>query len=499
MKNRTSKILALIMAISMILSLVPFGSVITAGAAESVSAPVISLSNIASTGKIKLSWGKVPGAVAYKVYRAVGANSGYNLIKTTPNLSLTNTSATAGVSYYYKVKAVDASGNTSKYSGYKYRTCDIARPVISLSTESSSGKTKISWSKVDGAVSYNVFRAEGKENAYSLIQNTSSLNCLDTTAVPGKVYYYKVKALAKVSAADSAYSSAKYRTCHLAAPVASVSLNSSNKPVVSWNKVDGAVSYKLYRSTSQDGKYSLIKQTTSTKVTNVSVSESTVYYYKVKALAENSAADSAYSLIVTAGTPISDPSTWTTQQIVDYYKAAAGNTKGQSYQQMALKGKLPGMLSLFTGEVNDALKDSASSFNGITGGYSKLVASDLKSASARSEGDYVYINLNPKDQTDNEHGVADEGTVGHVIFVIGGVAEAIDELGYEANIPEGSIQFTYTNAYAKDIKINTKTGVIENGSWGYDVAIKLDGCSIEGYTMKNFKANVEYKVTYPAP
>ena len=47
------------------------------------------------------------------------ANSFLWQAKTTTGTSLTNTSAVAGSTYYYKVRAVDANGNKSDFSAAK--------------------------------------------------------------------------------------------------------------------------------------------------------------------------------------------------------------------------------------------------------------------------------------------------------------------------------------------------------------------------------------------
>ncbi len=58
---------------------------------------------------------------------------------------------------------------------------------------------------------------------------------------------------------------------------------SAGKPKISWNAVDGAVKYWVYRST--DGKnFKYYDSTTKTSYTNKSTSIGTTYYYKVKAV-----------------------------------------------------------------------------------------------------------------------------------------------------------------------------------------------------------------------
>ena len=68
---------------------------------------------------------------------------------------------------------------------------------------------------------------------------------------------------------------------YVAAPVLKIT-TSAGKPKLTWNKVDGATKYYIYRST--DGKnYKQYTSTTKTSYTNTSTTIGTTYYYKVKA------------------------------------------------------------------------------------------------------------------------------------------------------------------------------------------------------------------------
>ena len=73
---------------------------------------------------------------------------------------------------------------------------------------------------------------------------------------------------------------------------------SSGKPMLAWDAVPGATSYRIYRSTSRGTGYSLLATTTSTSYVNTSAAKGTTYYYRVKAC--NAAGLSPYSNIVSA-------------------------------------------------------------------------------------------------------------------------------------------------------------------------------------------------------
>ena len=172
------------------------------------AAPVVKVTNVASTGKIKLTWGDVTGAAKYEVYRATSKTGTYTKIYTTTGTSMINTSVTPGKTYYYKVKAISArtSNADSAFSAVVCRTCDCARPNVKIAL--SNGHPKLTWAAVTGADKYIVYRATSKTGTYTKMTTTTGRNYINSNAKPGTTYYYKVVAVSNLStAANSAYSS----------------------------------------------------------------------------------------------------------------------------------------------------------------------------------------------------------------------------------------------------------------------------------------------------
>ena len=264
---------------------------------KNLATPKITISNVASSGAIKLSWDTVSNATKYEIQRSVGNDDNYVAYKTTTNTSFTNTAVTAGKTYYYRVKAVGAGGESDW--AYEYQTCDLARPEISISNVASSGKIKLSWKAVEGADGYEIQRSVGNDDNYVAYKTTTSTSFTNTATTAGKTYYYRVRAIYDgKSSANSAWGY-EYQTCDLAAPEITVSgTKKPGKIVVSWSKVSGADRYYIYRATSKNGTYSKYDTTTSTTYTNSSVTEGKTYYYKVIAVYDGkSTANSAYSNI----------------------------------------------------------------------------------------------------------------------------------------------------------------------------------------------------------
>ena len=263
------------------------------------AAPSVTAGN-SSTGKPKLTWNAVSGAVKYEVYRSTRQNSGYSLLGTTTSTSYVNTGASTGTTYYYRVKAVNRNGMASGYSNIvsgKAKAAAPAAPSVTIGN-SSTGKPQLTWKAVSGAVSYRIYRSESRGTGYSLLGTTSSTSYVNTGAAAGKTYYYRVKAVNRDGMA-SGYSNIVSGKATLPAPVLNIGLSvSSGKPMLAWDAVPGATSYRIYRSTSRGTGYSLLATTTSTSYVNTSAAKGTTYYYRVKAC--NAAGLSPYSNIVSA-------------------------------------------------------------------------------------------------------------------------------------------------------------------------------------------------------
>ncbi len=208
--------------------------------------------------------------------------------------------------------------------------------------------------------------------------------------------------------------------------------------------------------------------------------------------------------------PSADPSTWSDEEIVEFYKKAAikSKTAVKSKQTMTLEemvvndgdGFLGTMVELVTPIIKSALKNSSTEFDGITGGYEKLVLTDTKSVKAYKSGEYIVVEITMKEQTDGIHGDMFSGTVGHAISVVGdisAVAEALPQLVID--FENADIKLHYSEPKLK-VKIN-KNGIIEKGTWTYTVNVDVKNLHVAGAnlpleaTAKSAHGTVGYVIT----
>ena len=270
-----------------------------------------------SSGFPVVKWNGVAGATDYEVWRSINNYyEGYGADGFWRQVTQTGTAYTDksdrlenGVSYLYMIRAISADGTRSASSAaveFTYENDRPAAPVVKLGNSATSGKPMLTWNAVEGATSYRIYRSTSKGSGYSLLGTVTATSYTNTGAKAGTTYYYRVKACN--DAGLSPYSNivsgqSKAVTPKLSAPVVKIGHSaSSGKPMLTWNAVSGATSYKVYRATSQNGTYSLLGTVTATSYTNTGAKAGTTYWYKVKAV--NSAGESAYSNVVSGKTTV---------------------------------------------------------------------------------------------------------------------------------------------------------------------------------------------------
>lgn len=196
-----------------------------------------------------------------------------------------------------------------------------------------------------------------------------------------------------------------------------------------------------------------------------------------------------------------NPAEWSKEQIVYMYKQAAtkSHDTAESSQTMSMPvldvegGALGFFLSIAKPAINAVLEKQTTTYGGITGGYQKLVASDVDTAKAYKEGNYTVIEMRMVEQTDGLYGDAQAGTVGHAINVLGNVATAVEQFpAFDIKYEEADIKIHYADPIVK-VRIN-ENGMIEKGTWSYMSKIDIKHLAIGSVMVDKAYAEIEYVI-----
>ncbi|MEW6697476.1 MAG: fibronectin type III domain-containing protein [Bacillota bacterium] len=242
------------------------------------------LTAMAGDGLAVLSWNPVAGAAGYKVYQSSGGpyvQISAGEIRT----SYTAVGLTNGTTYYFVVKAGNASGDSAN-SNEATATPAVPLPPkapTGLTAVAGSNQVTLSWNTVAGATGYKVYRAEVPGGPYTQIASGETQTTYTATGlIVGKTYYFVVKAgNASGDSEDSNEAAATPMIQPPDPPTGLTAMAGNGSVTLNWNPATGATGYKVYQSSG--GPYAQITAgETRTSFTAVGLTNGTTYYFVVK-------------------------------------------------------------------------------------------------------------------------------------------------------------------------------------------------------------------------
>ena len=271
------------------------------GAAKAVApaAPTVTMT-YSDSGKPKLTWSAVSGATSYRVYRSESRGTGYSLLGTTTSTSYVNTGAAVGKTYYYRVKAVNSAG-TSAYSNIvsgTARTPAPAAPVLKGGTSSASGKPQLTWAAVNGAAKYDVYRSNSADGTFSKVGSTDKTTYVNTGAVKGVTYFYKIRAVGASGASGFSNTVAIHVAGVVKAPAAVVlsGIKADAAGItVTWKTTANADTYNVLRRDASNTAWKVIARGVSgTSYKDTTVARGVMYSYTVQGVAADGVTTGPY-------------------------------------------------------------------------------------------------------------------------------------------------------------------------------------------------------------
>ena len=201
----------------------------------------------------------------------------------------TDSTVTNGTTYFYFVKAVNASGSSTA-SNEVSATPNQAAPPTNLAATPGDTQIVLNWTASASATGYNVYRGTSRGGESSTPVNGSPIvgtTYNDMGLTNGTTYWYYVKAI--TSSGLSLASNEVSATPSAATPPVPTGLMAAagvNQVVLNWMGSLGAASYNVYRGTSSGGESGTAIATgiTATTYTDTAVTPGTTYFYYVKAV-----------------------------------------------------------------------------------------------------------------------------------------------------------------------------------------------------------------------
>jgi MYXO-CTERM domain-containing protein len=330
---------------------------------EVAATPLTAPSGLLATAgdrSASLHWSAAAGAASYSIYQgtAAGAES------TVPVLSgVTGTSANVGglangTTYYFVVRASNASGSSLPSNEASATPEPPAPPApAGVTATAGNGQIGLSWTAAPGATSYNVYQGTtaGGESATPVLTTTGT-SAVISMLNNGTTYYFVVRAgNAGGLSPPSAEASATPEPPSPSAP-ANVAATAGNGQVgLSWSAAAGATRYNIYQGTSAGGEGTTpVLTVTGTSGTIPGLNNGTAYYFVVRA-ANGGGLSPASAEAVATPEPPAPPApgnlsaTAADGQIGLSWTAAAGATSYNVYQGTSAGGEAATPALIVTG------------------------------------------------------------------------------------------------------------------------------------------------------
>ena len=264
------------------------------------AAPRVTIGNSSDSGKPKLTWAAVDGAAKYEIYRSTQQSTGYSLLGTTTSTSYVNTGAAVGKTYYYRVKAVNSAG-TSAYSNIvsgRAKAAIPAAPRVTIGNSSASGKPQLTWAAVDGAAKYDVYRSNSADGTFSKVGSTDKTTYVNTGAVQGVTYFYKIRAVGASGASGFSNTVAIHVAGVIKAPAAVVlsGIKADAAGItVTWKATANADTYNVLRRDASNTAWKVIARGVSgTSYKDTTVARGVMYSYTVQGVAADGVTTGPY-------------------------------------------------------------------------------------------------------------------------------------------------------------------------------------------------------------
>ena len=273
-----------------------------------------------------LNWNSVPNAGFYRLQVSTD-NTFATTVLDVPGLvnagyAVQPGALQNGVQYYWRVNATNTGGTSNWSTAWNFTTIVAApgAPNLLLPVNGATGvstQPTMDWSDVSGATTYHLqISFNNQFNALALDQTgiTASTFAVGTGILSGTTQYFWRVSAANVGG-EGAWSAVFNFTTTIGAPAAPVLVSPPNNstgitltPILDWNNVPGATSYRVQLSTSPSFTTTIVNQVTgatSQYQVAVPLQYNTTYYWRANAT--NAGGTSAWSEVWQFTTLITPP------------------------------------------------------------------------------------------------------------------------------------------------------------------------------------------------
>ena len=260
------------------------------------------LEAIAGNDESSLTWGAVPGATRYLLYRGTVSGGPYGFVAETEGTGYADHPLSNGSTYYYVVTGLNSDGQSSYSSQVNITpTTTVLKAPSGLTAVPGNGEVSLSWNSVTSAVSYNIYRATSRGGPYTLLTPSApGQSFTDRGLTNGASYCYVAQTMSTNAGAYSDEVCAVTSALLPVAPATFTATPGNGWTSLSWSASEGAAAYLVYRGTKMGGPYSFVALPNTNTYEDFELFFKEISYYYVVA-AVNASGRGAFSAEADAG------------------------------------------------------------------------------------------------------------------------------------------------------------------------------------------------------
>lgn len=275
------------------------------------TAPRTLVATAASTTQINLTWVDAStNETGFQIERSLTSGSGFALITTTTAnvTSFSNTGLTPGTQYFYRVRAINAVGNSAFTSTVNTTTAIPNAPTAPTATAASTTRINLTWIDAsNNETGFQIERSLTSGTGFALVTTTAAnVTSFGNTGLTANTqYFYRIRATNALG--SSAFTSeVSARTSIPTAPTTLVATAASaNQINLTWvDASNNETGFRIERSLSSSTGFALVTTTAAntTSFSNTGLTANTQYFYRVRAT--NAVGSSAFTPVVNAITVV---------------------------------------------------------------------------------------------------------------------------------------------------------------------------------------------------
>ncbi len=240
-----------------------------------------------SSASVSLSWTPVSGATSYNLYKSTSLGGTYTLsaIAVAPQISGVVSSLLPQTEYFFKVTSLNGAVESAFSAAVSAKTFNTpSAPNVTPGNNT----VDLVWNTEPGGLTYDIQRSSDGVSFATVVSGLATTTYQDTTVTNGQIYFYRTVVNHASGSLTSGISVAVTPGLAPNVPAGlSIDDNSTgNSITVSWAKLAGATTYRLYVYGTSGGPYGSPVLNTASNTNNIvgGLVAGTTYYLSLSAL-----------------------------------------------------------------------------------------------------------------------------------------------------------------------------------------------------------------------